>query len=89
MRHCLLVAVTGALFWTGQVAAALHDEIITEATAQRYGLTRMWVAQAQVNRAQGQLQGLTLCDGVLYAQSNRATLEASTPRRARKCSGSK
>ena len=77
MRHFLLVAVSGAfLSWTGQLAAAVDDEIITEATAQRYGLTRMWVTQAQVNRGQGRLQAVVLYDGVLYAQSNRATLEA-------------
>ena len=61
---------------TGQLAAALNDEIITEAMAQRYGLTRMWVTQAQVNRGQGRLQAVVFYDGVLYAQSNRATLEA-------------
>ncbi|MGO9108117.1 MAG: PQQ-binding-like beta-propeller repeat protein [Thermoguttaceae bacterium] len=77
MRRFLLVAVFGALLSsTGQLAAALNDEIITEAIAQRYGLTRMWVTQAQVNRGQGRLQALVFCDGVLYAQSNRATLEA-------------
>ena len=77
MRHFLLVAAWGALLCsTGQLAAALNDEIITEAMAQRYGLTRMWVNQAQVNRAQGRLQSVTFYDGVLYARSNRATLEA-------------
>ena len=77
MRHFLLIAAWGALLSsTGQLAAAPDDEFITEATAQRYGLTRMWVTQAQVNRSQGRLQGLVLYEGVLYAQSNRATLEA-------------
>ncbi len=77
MRHFLLVAAWGALLSsTGQLAAALNDEIITEATAQRFGLTRAWVTQAQVNRGQGRLQAVVLYDGVLYAQSNRATLEA-------------
>jgi outer membrane protein assembly factor BamB len=77
MRHFVLVAMAGALLAsTGQLAAATDDEIITEATAQRYGLTRMWVTQAQVNRAQSRLQTVVLYDGVLYTQSNRATLEA-------------
>ncbi len=77
MRHVFLVAAAGALLSSmGQLAAALNDEIITDAEAQRYGLTRMWVTQAQVNRAQGRLQAVVLYDGVLYAQSNRATLEA-------------
>lgn len=76
MRHFLLVAAAGVLLSsTGQLAAALNDEIIPEVTAQRYGLTRMWVTQAQVNRAQGRLQTLVLYEGTLYAQSNRAVLE--------------
>ena len=77
MRHFLLVAAWGVLLSsTGQLAAALNDEIITEAAAQRYGLTRMWITQAQVSRGQSRLQALVLCDGRLYAQSNRASLEA-------------
>ncbi len=77
MRRFLLVATLGALLSSaGQLAAAPNNEIVTEAVAQRYGLTRAWVTQAQVNRGQGRLQAVVLYDGVLYAQSNRATLEA-------------
>jgi outer membrane protein assembly factor BamB len=77
MRYFSLAAVLGVLLsWTGQLSAALNDEIITEAMAQRYGLTRVWVTQAQVNSGQGRLQAVVLYDGVLYAQSSRATLEA-------------
>ena len=76
MRHFWLVAAVVVLSSVGQSRAALNEEIITEATAQHYGLTRLWVAQAQLDRAQGQLQGLTLSDGVLYAQTNRAVMEA-------------
>ncbi len=60
----------------GQLWAASTDEIISEAAAQRCGLTRAWVTQAQVDPAQGRLQSLVLYDGTLFAQSNRATLEA-------------
>ncbi len=77
MRYFLLVATTGAvLSWAGQPAAAGDDAFISEATAQRCGLTRVWVTQAQVNRGQSRLQDVVLCDGTLYAQSTRATLEA-------------
>ena len=77
MRQFLLVAVCGALLSSsGQLAAAVNDEIISEAMAQRCGLTRAWVTQAQVNRGQGRLQAVVIYDGVLYAQSSRATLEA-------------
>jgi hypothetical protein len=77
VRPLIFVAVLGALLTTvRQLPAALNDEIVSEATAQRYGLTRMWVTQAQVDHGQSRLQNLLLCDGTLYAQSNRATLEA-------------
>jgi hypothetical protein len=77
MRHFSLVAACGLLLASsGQLPAALNDEIIPETLAQRYGLTRMWITQAQVNRGQSRLQAIVLSDGVLYAQSNRATLEA-------------
>jgi hypothetical protein len=77
MRHFSLIVAVGVLLsLTGQPAAAGNNEIIPEAMAQRYGLTRMWVTQAQVDPGQGILQAVVLCDGVLYAQSNRATLEA-------------
>jgi outer membrane protein assembly factor BamB len=77
VRHFLLLAVLGTLLTSsGQLPAALNDEIITEAAAQRYGLTRMWVTQAQVDRGQSRLQSVILCDGTIYAQSSRATLEA-------------
>ncbi|MEI8375110.1 MAG: PQQ-binding-like beta-propeller repeat protein [Planctomycetota bacterium] len=77
MRRFLLVTILGVLLSSaGQLTAALNNEILTEAVVQRYGLTRAWVTQAQVNRSQGRLQTIVVCDGVLYAQSNRATLEA-------------
>jgi len=77
MRQYLLVAVVGALLSSaGQLTAALNDEIVTETTAQRYGLTRAWITQAQVNQGQSRLQSVVLIDGVIYAQSSRATLEA-------------
>src|SRR5208283_4800321 len=77
MRQFLLVAVLGGLLSSaGPLTAALNDEIITETTAQRYGLTRMWITQAQVNHGRSRMQSLVLIDGVLYAQSSQATLEA-------------
>jgi outer membrane protein assembly factor BamB len=60
----------------GQLWASAADEIISEAAAQRCGLTRAWVNQAQVDSGQGRLQSLVLYDGTLFAQSSRATLEA-------------
>jgi hypothetical protein len=60
----------------GQSWAASADEMISEAVARRCGLTRAWVTQAQVDPSRGRLQSLVLYDGTLFAQSNRAGLEA-------------
>jgi outer membrane protein assembly factor BamB len=77
VRHFVFVAVLGTLMsTTAPLLAALDDEIITESMAQRYGLSRMWVTQSQVDRGQSRLQSVLLRDGMIYAQSNRATLEA-------------
>ena len=61
---------------TGQLYAASADDIISEAAAQRCGLTRAWVTQTQVDPGLGRLQALVLYDGTLFSQSSRAMLEA-------------
>ncbi len=77
MRYILSIAIcAAALAPAGQLWAASADEIISEAAAQRCGLTRAWLTQAQVDAGQNRLQSLTLYDGTLFAQSSRATLEA-------------
>jgi outer membrane protein assembly factor BamB len=77
MRCLLWVGGCGAILAAaGQLGAATADEIISEAAAQRCGLTRAWVTQAQVDAGQSRLQSLVLYDGTLFAQSSRATLEA-------------
>ena len=73
MRRVLLIAAAGAMLSSaGQLTAALNDEIITDATAQRYGLTRLWVTQAQVSRGQSRLQAVVLYDGRLFARGKDA-----------------
>jgi hypothetical protein len=75
--HFSAIAAFGAILAAaGQLWAAAVDEIIPEATAQRCGLTRAWVTQAQVDAARSRLQSLVLYDGTLFAQSSRSTLEA-------------
>jgi outer membrane protein assembly factor BamB len=77
MRYLLGIAGCGAILATaGQLWAGAADEIISEAAAQRCGLTRAWVTQAQVDAGRSRLQSLVLYDGMLFAQSSRATLEA-------------
>src|SRR5689334_4149993 len=84
MRLFLSVAGWGFILAAGIVPAARGDEIISEAMAQRYGLTRAWVTQAQVSRGRSRLQSVVLYDGTLLAQSSRATLEAIDAETGRK-----
>ena len=77
MRLFLSAAMLALLLASvAPVKAATSDEIITEATAQRFGLTRAWLTQAQVNSGQGRIRDVVLHEGILYVQTTRATLEA-------------
>jgi outer membrane protein assembly factor BamB len=76
MRYFSWIAGWTAFLTTASLWASSADEIISEAAAQRCGLTRAWVTQAQVDAGNGRLQSLVLCEGSLYSQSSRATLEA-------------
>jgi outer membrane protein assembly factor BamB len=77
MRQFLWIAGFAAILAAaGHLWAASANEIISEAAAQRCGLTRAWTAQAQVDPGRSRLQALVLCDGALFAQSSRATLES-------------
>ena len=76
-RYFSAIAACGPILAAaGQLWASAADEIISEAAAQRCGLTRAWVNQAQVDVGRSRLQSLMLYDGTLFAQSSRATLEA-------------
>lgn len=77
MRYFTWIAGCAAISAAaGQLWADSADDMISEAAAQRCGLTRAWFAQAQVDPGVNRLQALVLYDGTLFAQSSRATLEA-------------
>jgi hypothetical protein len=57
-------------------AWAARSELIPETTAARYGLTRSWFTQVELDPASDRLQDLTLHDGELYALTNKAVLHA-------------
>ena len=50
--------------------------VVSQAEAQRHGLTRAWYAQADVSRMVGEIVDTTLSDGVLFVQTSRARLHA-------------
>lgn len=56
--------------------AAPGVQIIPETAAARHGLTRPWFIQAQVDRTQGKIEHMVLCDGTLFVQTDCAVLQA-------------
>jgi hypothetical protein len=55
-------------------ASARGAELIPQTTAERYGLTRAWFAQVEVDR--GRVRDIVLYEGTLYVQTSRAILQA-------------
>lgn len=56
--------------------AAPRSLIISQSAAARHGLARPWIAQVQMDHTRSRLEHLTLYEGVLYAQSDRAMTQA-------------
>ena len=78
-RHFLLglfTAMSVAAWCTGGPAWAARSELISETTAARHGLTRPWFTQVELDRARGRLRNLVLRDGTLYAQTDKAVVQA-------------
>lgn len=81
MRHfvsiaALVAAMFPAMFPAGRVSAALRSAIIPETTAVRYGLTRPWFTQIQLDRGRARVRHVVLHEGTLYVQTNRAMVHA-------------
>jgi len=76
-RNYLLVVVwiTVASLWCA-IRPAYGDPLIHETEAARYGLTRAWFAQAQLDASRGAVQDVILDEGILFVQTDQATLEA-------------
>lgn len=77
MRYlvCALALVAMASLCRG-VSAAPRSAIISEPMAQRYGLTRPWFTQIELDRGRSQVGAIVLYEGVLYAQTDRGVLHA-------------
>ncbi len=71
---CLALFVLPAL--VDSTLAAPGVQIISETAAARHGLTRPWFIQAQVDRTQGKIEHMVLCDGTLFVQTDCAVLQA-------------
>ena len=76
MRRSLLLAALAAGIVSGTSAAWSFETLVAETTANRHGLTRPWFNQVEFDSARGRVTGMTLYDGVLYLQTDRAQVHA-------------
>ena len=76
-RRLFLTAAVGlALHSWCNVTLAARGQIVSETTAQQHGLTRPWFSQVALDHGAGRLTDLTLFEGVLYAQTDKAVVHA-------------
>jgi outer membrane biosynthesis protein TonB len=77
MRPLVFVLALGGLLVPAGRLLAVHDgEILSDTWAARYGLTRPWVAQVQMDRGRGRVRDVILYGGTLYVQTSRAMIHA-------------
>ena len=77
MRHrILLAAALMAASCLSSPVCAQHSSLIPETAAAQHGLTRPWFAQVQLDQSRGRLAGMVLYEGVLYAQTDKAMIQA-------------
>ena len=76
--RCVLGAVVLAVTFIpgGRLGAAVSDGIISEPAAEQHGMARPWLAQVEMDRARGRVNDISLYDGTLYVQTNRAIISA-------------
>ena len=65
-----------AAFCVSNSLLAATSDLISETTAAQHGLTRPWFTQTEVGVGFGKLTDLVLFDGTLYAQTDKATVQA-------------
>jgi outer membrane protein assembly factor BamB len=72
----LLLAAALSVAWRPCSPAWARSELIPETTAAEHGLSRPWFTQVKLDQGRGQLLGLVLYDGTLYAQTDKAVVHA-------------
>jgi outer membrane protein assembly factor BamB len=75
-RLVFAVALAASLVPCGRLTAAYRSALISQPDAQRYGLTRAWYTQIQMDQAASRVQNVVLHDGTLFVQTDRAMLHA-------------
>ena len=77
MRPFLIsLTLAAALPAGGRLWAASADAIIPVPTAEQHGMARPWCMQVQLNYGRGRVRDMVLHEGVLYVQTDRATITA-------------
>ena len=75
-RLFALIALLAA-WQPGLLSAQMSEsQIISQDQAARYGLTRPWFTQVEMDSGRSRLQNLVLRDGILYAQTDSSTVHA-------------
>jgi outer membrane protein assembly factor BamB len=75
-RRYFLVAALLAAWCACSPLWAARSDLIPESTAAQHGLVRPWFAQVEFDQGRGNISGVLLYEGVLYVQTNSATLHA-------------
>ena len=60
----------------GRLAAAVSDGIISEPAAGQHGLARPWFTQVEMDGARSRICDITLYEGMLYIETDRAKIAA-------------
>lgn len=73
----LVIALFASIALAAQVwAQGLTSEIVSAPLAQRYGMKRAWITQAEVDPSRGRIADVILYADVLYVQTNQAAIQA-------------
>lgn len=76
LRLLRLFSLAACLLFCLEAAAQVVGGVVSQQEAARHGLTRAWYGQADLDNTLGEVVGVTLHEGVLFAQSSRAQLQA-------------
>jgi outer membrane protein assembly factor BamB len=75
-RRFLATAALLAALCPPSPLCAMQNDLIPEETAARHGLARPWFAQVELDNTRAGLRSVILYEGVLYVQTNTATIHA-------------
>jgi hypothetical protein len=77
MKRVRVAAVLcGVVIVASSAASSWASGLIPESDAARFGLTRAWFHQAEVDPARGKVQSLVLDEGVLFVQTDQGKIDA-------------